>query len=812
MEATSYLNIILLFLTLNHGVSSRDQAGVTIHSVCIPLLILFAIISIMGRYRRGHKHQKWHRKNRDQSGNGGDGDSANQLTDSDWMLLEGYLLEYRSRAYEAHRSKGKTSTRNQEAQQLSDVPVIIGNHQFLSLTMATCQRPFIDLPDTLNGKERRKVHEMCAFLDLYHAGVGKDDGAVNSSTDPAEDDCRQNTALNRRIAVSIFVDGFEFVPISDAVDSQSFPSRTCRPWYYRAYGNSTEVEGDNRNEHDDRPLKARLNAIEMEKRQIRQFTNLPEQSVRTLDGGGQSCDSLDFSVLDLLDLSMVPTPADTPWMLVDTVEKLIFCADELIYGADGDVNDSPRLTRIRELAFDLEMHNIGEGKSGVRTCLIQLTSDVDSTIVDAPSGHSKKVYKDFIVDPLAPGVWDAILTYLGPIFSDPNIVKIGHGIGGMDISSLHRDFGILVVNAFDTYEASTVLSGRKKGMGLASLCHHYALPDWEHYKDLKNTYQCSDWRKRPLDSSALEYGRYDIRYLGTLRKLLMRDLAKMDMLGKALQIGSTLEEDSNIELVSTHTSNGDDPPLNSFDLRVNSTITDATSSFSENEFIDGTNHVDQSESVDEDIIESASSLPSSSPISIIHASEFPCYHHLMKAISLSQKRCLMLWSGDVVEPILRNPFLLSMIKQAANQKGHGKYWSDVHMQLYVKLVEWRVDTARREFNTVDDVCSLGFLVFVAYKVPTSRCAMRRYSYVLPAILQDDSVPYCKELFEIVMHSDAVQRRQHPPLSELKSIDVCHYSDHSVSEKSHERRQLIQVLIASAVFVAFSVAITRARRR
>ncbi|KAL3827040.1 hypothetical protein ACHAXA_007547 [Cyclostephanos tholiformis] len=749
----------------------------------------------MGRYRRGHKHQKW-RDSRDQKQreNGGDGDSKIQMTDSDWMLLEGYLLEYRSKACEAYCSKGGKSIRNHDVEPMGDDPVIIGKHQFLPLTTASCRRPYIYLPDTLNDQERRNVHKICAFLDLYHVGVASKVGAV-SSNDPTEDNGGKNSSdptFNRRIAVSIFVNGLEFVPDCGLNDSQSFPSRTCRPWFHRAYGNSTKSDRCNENENDNDPFKERKHSIEMEKRQIRHFTKLPEQSVRGLDGGCQSCDSLDFSVLDALDLAMVPTPADTPWMLVDTIEKLILCADELVYGADSSDKISQRSSKIHELAFDLEMHNISEGKSGIRTCLIQLTSDVYTTIVDDQGVHTKRVYKDFIVDPLAPGVWDAIPTHLGPIFSDPHIVKIGHGIGGMDISSLHRDFGILIVNAFDTYEASTVLSQSRKGMSLLSLCRHYGLPDWEHYKMLKENYQKSDWRKRPLDSSALEYGRFDIRYLVTLRKLLHRDLTKIDMLGVPVRIGSSLEEDSGVELASSHISN-DEASVNSLDLRMDSRITDATSSFSENEFVN-------------------SSGSPSSPIPIIHASEFPCYHHLMKAISLSQKRCLMLWSDDDVEPITRNPSLLSMIKQATKQRGYGKYWSDVHMQLYKKLVEWRLDTARREFNTVDVICSLDFLIFVAYKLPTSRSAMRRYSYVLPATLQDDTVPYYNELCELVRSSDAFKRHQHPPLSDVNSIDVLYYSDKFENEKIHDRRTIFPVLIVSAVCGAFVIAMTRARRK
>ena len=153
-----------------------------------------------------------------------------------------------------------------------------------------------------------------------------------------------------------------------------------------------------------------------------------------------------------------------------------------------------------------------------------------------------------------------------------------------------------------------------------------------------------------------------------------------------------------------------------------------------------------------------------------------------------------------------------MIRQATQQRGYGKYWSDVHMQLYGKLVEWRLDAARRESNTVDAICSLDFLVFVAYKLPTSRSAMRRYSYALPATLQDDTAPYCYELCELVTSSDAFNRQQNQHLSEVKSIDVIYYSDNSDNEKVHDRRTLFRVLVVSAVCGAFVIAMTRARRR
>ncbi|KAL3772415.1 hypothetical protein ACHAWU_005592 [Discostella pseudostelligera] len=768
----------------------------------------------MGRYkRRGSKF----RQNRKKSENSGDGDDGNNyyspavmMGESDWIVLEKYLLEYRTRAYQAYRVNQLSGIGNHDINQLDDAPVIIGKHNFLPLTSENCRQPYLDLPDTLNSKERRKIHSMCAYLDLYHDTAGVESvqisGAVSDST---ESNCAKNVSPPtpaRRISVSIYEDGLRLVPNRDVdadggVSQSFFPSQTCRPWYYRAYGNSTNTNINTINHED---IQQRVDAIEKEKVQIRQFANLPELTLRLPDdeNPAASCDDLDFNILDQLDLSKEPTPDETPWMLVDTVDKLKLCVTELLYGVGND-GGSPK---IHELAFDLEMSNVGKmGSSGVRTCLIQLTSDVATIMVDELSGSSKKVYKDYIIDPLAPGLWDAIPTYLGPIFSDPSIVKIGHGIVGMDTTSLHRDFGILIVNAFDTYEASAILTQRKHGMGLVALCHHYGLPSWEYYKELKNKFQCSDWKIRPLEKRAMEYGRFDIRYLVTLRKLLVRDLVKMDLLHSSayLRVESSDEEDIGVDLVSEQETQSD-----SFEMRIDS----SASSFNEDGDMPAANHsLKQFESVDGagKLLPATGNSPPSK--TIILASELPCYHYLMKAISISQKRCLKLWSGDEEEPILQNQSFISMMKQAASGTGHGKYWSDDHMQLYRQLAEWRVTVAQREFSSAPELCTLDFLVFVAYKTPKSRSEMRRYSYVLPKCLEDETLPYFYELREMVMSSDAFHLRQSHSLPETMN-DVAYYSDRSILHE-HDVRQnrLVKLLLTSAVVGVIAVAL-RARKR
>ena len=56
------------------------------------------------------------------------------------------------------------------------------------------------------------------------------------------------------------------------------------------------------------------------------------------------------------------------------------------------------------------------------------------------------------------------------IFDDPKIVKVLHG-ADRDVEWLQRDFGIYVVNMFDTGQAARVL--RLPAKGLAYLLQHH---------------------------------------------------------------------------------------------------------------------------------------------------------------------------------------------------------------------------------------------------------------------------------------------------------------------------------------------------
>jgi ribonuclease D len=130
-----------------------------------------------------------------------------------------------------------------------------------------------------------------------------------------------------------------------------------------------------------------------------------------------------------------------------------------------------------------------------------------------------------LVDTLAPGMCDA----LAPMLSDPAILKVMHS-ASEDIVALKRSCGVAPTPLFDTQIAAG-LAGIGAGMGYQRLVQDLlgvALAKGE---------QRSDWLRRPLTASQLEYAAYDVVYLDALHAELA---ARLDALGRR----SWLEEDS----------------------------------------------------------------------------------------------------------------------------------------------------------------------------------------------------------------------------------------------------------------------------
>ncbi|KZT31893.1 hypothetical protein SISSUDRAFT_1056155 [Sistotremastrum suecicum HHB10207 ss-3] len=157
-----------------------------------------------------------------------------------------------------------------------------------------------------------------------------------------------------------------------------------------------------------------------------------------------------------------------------------------------------QLRTVSEIAVDLEHHDYRTFSGFL--CLMQIST----------RGH------DFVVDTLA--LRDE-LEILNGVFTDPTIVKVFHGAES-DIIWLQQNFGLYIVNLFDTYHASKVLEFQKHS--LASLLSLYC----DFIADKK--YQMADWRIRPLPNEMLQYARSDTHFL-----LFVYDNMKNALLDKA---------------------------------------------------------------------------------------------------------------------------------------------------------------------------------------------------------------------------------------------------------------------------------------
>ncbi|XP_026571642.1 exosome component 10 [Pseudonaja textilis] len=161
--------------------------------------------------------------------------------------------------------------------------------------------------------------------------------------------------------------------------------------------------------------------------------------------------------------------AETPCHFISTLEELV------------DLNE--KLVGCKEFALDLEHHSY-RSFLGL-TCLMQISTRTE----------------DFIIDPLE---LRSDLYILNETFTDPAIVKVLHGADS-DVEWLQRDFGLYLVNVFDTHQAARLLN-----LGRHSLHHLLKL-----YCDVdaKKQYQLADWRIRPLPEEMVFYAREDTHYL-----------------------------------------------------------------------------------------------------------------------------------------------------------------------------------------------------------------------------------------------------------------------------------------------------------
>lgn len=156
-----------------------------------------------------------------------------------------------------------------------------------------------------------------------------------------------------------------------------------------------------------------------------------------------------------------------------------------------------KLKQCTEIAVDLEHHNYRSFQGF--TCLIQISTRTEDFIVDALKLRSE-------------------LNVLNEVFTDPKVVKVLHG-ADFDVVWLQKDFGVYIVNLFDTFHASKTLGSAHHS--LAHLLKLYCGVDAD------KQYQLSDWRIRPLPEEMIMYAQQDTHFL-----LYIYDRMKNDLLTK----------------------------------------------------------------------------------------------------------------------------------------------------------------------------------------------------------------------------------------------------------------------------------------
>ena len=649
----------------------------------------------MGRWRRRHNNGTPIENGRRR----GRGKVHNQppFAKEEHSRIRSYLDQYRMRAERVcfqtkvdGRDNADVVERNKEDSYAS--PTTIAKHLFPALTEGVLSAPYLDLPSSLSAKQRWVVHELCVDVGLFHCSAGD-----------------RNVHNDRRIVVSIHYDGLNHV--SDLSEPIRVPVMRCLPWYYRNDNENLTPSSDGKSERlTNSNNKLVLESTLKGRQAIEALVDQPGRCLR------DAHDFIDFTELETMDLTRDNIPSNIEseqgaWMLVDTPEKMAACVKE--------ITDS----RTSEIGLDLECHN--RSKYEQATCLVQL--------------HANG--KDYVVDTLAPGVWDSV-RLLEPLFGDRNIVKIGHSVAGTDVPSLHRDFGLFLVNCFDTYEAAKALHLRKQS--LVGLCEYYGLRTSADYSNLKKDYQNCDWRRRPLTEPMIRYGRHDAHFLVKLRKLMIRDLTRDELWEKF-----NMEEDAKAvaaTLAATLSSPGrrenddgsGDLPRQSLTL----TLTDDSGYFTAGE-----------EESDKSPQGTGGDLSCQIPKqhdrrSVFIAKDLRMHLGLMRVISLSQEACLKLWKAPR-EHALKNDAFVNVLKQAV----YGfVIWNDSRTKLYQQLVRWRDRVAEVEGTYPGAVCSLDFLVSISKRMPSCHWSLRQIDYFLPPILADESLGYSQELLSIVSSS------------------------------------------------------------
>jgi hypothetical protein len=338
----------------------------------------------------------------------------------------------------------------------------------------------IIFPVALTSAHRRFVHLIAMELELFHCSIG-------SSSD------QRQIIVSRKLPI--------LTPEEDLTPTVSFKSNIIHQYF-----ELTEEE---------KSYRRALLGIGFTEERMEEFQNhLNSSRAKNLQQVFQSVLPLSESISssfashplnDLSDtIGVDPNPFQPPssFIHVTTLEHLHEIASIL----SRPLN--------HEIAFDLEMNHsyVYHGC----TCLIQIAcrtleryvcgidlsleqlqhfvfpdeeSESESESVRTTTTHTptptltttspcESYDLDIFIDPMYLQ-WKDISTELFPIFANPSIVKVCHGARNGDVKALYRDFGIVIVNGFDTQEAWRYLGEVQLGLANVLMKLHAPGSGWE---------------------------------------------------------------------------------------------------------------------------------------------------------------------------------------------------------------------------------------------------------------------------------------------------------------------------------------------
>ena len=160
--------------------------------------------------------------------------------------------------------------------------------------------------------------------------------------------------------------------------------------------------------------------------------------------------------------------------------------------------DRARLSSV--LAIDTEF--LRERTYYAKLCLIQMATDSEVVIVDPFEVTDLSVMK--------------------PLLEDPDVMKIFHA-AGQDLEIIWHEVGCMPKPLFDTQVAAALL-GHTQQIGYGALVHAVC------GVQLKKMDSFTDWSRRPLSASQLDYAADDVVYLPRMYEQMRSELEKLGRL------------------------------------------------------------------------------------------------------------------------------------------------------------------------------------------------------------------------------------------------------------------------------------------